>query len=108
MSDGTGFACNMGDMTSEQRARYAVLRGKLEAAVCAVVELENGYLFRFFSGVMSLEEMAEWVEYEEKCCPFFGLGVETGVEEGPIGLRITGGVGVKQFIRGEFGSVRFR
>ena len=107
MSDGLGFACNMSAMTLEERARYGVIREKLEKAVCAVLELENGYLFRLFSGVVSLEEMAEWIEYEEKCCPFFGLGVETGLDEGPIGLRVTGAAGIKEFIRAEFAAVKF-
>jgi hypothetical protein len=107
MSNGAGFACNMGAMTPEERGRYGVLREKLETSVCGVVEFENGYLLRFFSGMISMEEMGEWVELEEKCCPFFGLGVETGVGEGAIGLRITGGEGIKEFIRAEFAGVKF-
>jgi hypothetical protein len=97
----------MGAMTPEERSRYSVLREKLEASVCAVAEMENGYLLRFFSGMIALEEMAEWVEFEEKCCPFFGLGVETAIDEGVIGLRITGAEGIKEFIRAEFAGVKF-
>jgi hypothetical protein len=107
MTEAAPFACNRNAMTEEERVRYEMLRGRFEKAVCAVAELANGYSFRLLGGALSLEDIAEWVEYEEKCCPFFGLGVETGLEEGPIAVRITGREGVKEFIRAEFVEVTF-
>jgi len=107
MTEKAPFACNRNAMTKEERVRYELLRGKFEKAVCAVAELANGYSFRLLSGALSLEDIAEWVEYEKKCCPFFGLGVETGLEECPIAVRITGREGVKAFIRAEFVEVTF-
>jgi hypothetical protein len=107
MTESPQFVCNMNAMTGEERARYDVLRGKLEQAVERVEELENGYTFRLRDGSISLEEVAQWVEYEQKCCPFFGLGVEAAPQKGPIALRATGEPGVKDFIRMEFAGIRF-
>jgi hypothetical protein len=107
MTEAAPFACNRNAMTKEERVRYELLRGRFVKAVCEVAELANGYSFRLFSGVLSLEDIAEWVEYEEKCCPFFCVCAETGLEEGPIAVRITGREGVKEFIRAEFLDVTF-
>ena len=102
------FACNMNAMTKEERARYDVLRRKLEQAVERVEELENGYTFRLRDASISLEDLAQWVEYEQKCCSFFGLGVEASPQKGPIALRVTGEPGVKDFIRMEFAGIQFK
>ena len=98
----------MNAMIKEERARYDVLRRKLEQAVERAEELENGYVFRLRAASISLEEVAQWVEYEQKCCPFFGLGVEAAPQKGPIVLRVTGEPGVKDFIRMEFAGIRFK
>lgn len=107
MTESTQFVCNMNAMTKEERARYDVLRRKLEQAVERAEELENGYTFRLRDGSISLDELAQWVEYEQKCCSFFGLGVEAAPRKGPMALRITGEPGVKAFIRMEFAGVQF-
>ena len=108
MTHAPQFACNMNAMTKEERARYDVLRRSLEQAVERVEELENGYTFRLRDASILLEEVAEWVEYEQKCCSFFGLGVEAAPLKGPIALRVTGEPGVKEFIRMEFAGIRFK
>ena len=107
MTESPQFACNMNAMTSEERARYDVLRRKLEQAVERVEELENGYTLRLRDASISFEEVAQWVEYEQKCCSFFGLGVEAAPQKGPIALRVTGEPGVKDFIRMEFAGIKF-
>jgi hypothetical protein len=92
-------------MTREERDRYEVLRAKLEAAVVSVEELENGYRIRLNGALASTDEIAEWVEFEKKCCPFFRLEM-TGSGEAPE-LQVTGRDGVKAFIRAEFSAIRF-
>jgi hypothetical protein len=108
VNDESNFACNMNAMTTDERSRYDALRHRLEAAVDGVVEMENGYTFQLRRGALSLAEIGEWVEYEQKCCPFFGLGIEAGPERGPVGVRVTGREGVKEFIRLEFAAVNFQ
>jgi hypothetical protein len=92
-------------MTREERGRYEILRGKLEAAVISVAELADGYALRLRDGDIAPEELVEWIGFEQKCCPFFTL---TASEQGgSLILLITGAPGVKEFIRAEFGSIRF-
>jgi hypothetical protein len=107
MNERTAFCCNIHAMSEAERRRYDVLRGKLEQGVARVDELENGYVFRLRSGALSLDEMGEWVEYEQKCCPFLGLDMDTGLPRGPLALRVTGEPGVKEFIRMEFVGIKF-
>jgi hypothetical protein len=69
-------------------------------------ELPNGYAFRFRPGGVSLVELADWVESERRCCPFFDLAIEAEREGGPVWLKITGREGVKQFITAELKSLK--
>ena len=105
MTAGGGFCCDMKAMTREERGRYKVLRAKLEAAVVSVREMADGYRLQLRGEGISAEELAEWIEFEKKCCPFFTL--EMSQEGESRELRITGGEGVKDFVRAEFTAIRF-
>src|ERR1700692_1934000 len=107
MKERAAFCCNIHAMSEAERRRYDLLRGKLEQGVDRVDELENGYVLRLRSGALSLDEMGEWIEYEQKSFPFFCLGLECGVPRGPIALRVTGEPGAKEFIRMEFVGIKF-
>jgi len=97
----TAFVCNLGGMSQGERARYIALSRKLKGASEARRELDNGYAFRLTSQKISLLEIAEWVTFERRCCPFFNLQIEAESNDGPICLRMTGATGVKQFILSE-------
>ena len=85
-----------------ERQHHKELGDKLNAARVEVRELADGYAFRLASGAISLLELADWADAERRCCPFFAIAIETERGNGPTWLRITGRVGVKQFIRAEF------
>jgi hypothetical protein len=102
----SGFCCDMKALTRGERARYEILRGKLEAAVISVAELADGYALRLRDGAIAPEELVEWIAFEQKCCPFFRL---TASEQGQsLILMITGRDGAKEFIRAEFGAIKFK
>ena len=105
MSGGDGICCNMTAMTREERARYEFLRTQLEAAVTSVEELADGYSLGLRQGGISPGELAEWLSFEKKCCPFFTLCASE--QGGSQRLRLTGPHGVKDFIRAEFSAIRF-
>ena len=92
-------------MTREERASYEILRGKLEAAVISVADLADGYGLRLRDGGIAPEELMEWIAFEQKCCPFFTLTASE--QAGSLILLITGGAGVKEFIRAEFSAIKF-
>jgi hypothetical protein len=105
MTEDSGFCCDMTAMTRQERGRYEILRSKLEAAVISVAELGDGYGLRLRDGAIGLEELVEWIAFEQKCCPFFTLAASE--QAGSLILLITGRAGVKDFIRAEFSAIRF-
>lgn len=100
----TPFICNLGVMNEEERARYMTLSRKLMGASEGRRELDNGYAFRMAAGKISLREIAEWMTFERRCCPFFNLQIEAEPNDGPIWLRMTGASGIKRFILSEIGG----
>jgi hypothetical protein len=99
----TGFYCNMGALTPAERERYKVLAEKLKAANVERKEEANGYAFRINPAGASLVDVAEWVNFEKRCCPFFDFEISSKREGGPLWLKVSGREGVKQFISQEFG-----
>jgi hypothetical protein len=110
MSDSTsdataaGYFCNLGAMNSEERVRYGKLSRQLSSGAEEKRELQNGYAFRLSSQKISILEIAEWITFERRCCPFFNLQIEAEPHDGPVWLRMTGGEGIKEFIRSETGA----
>jgi hypothetical protein len=96
------FYCNMKALTAPERLHKKQIGEKMAASRVEMNELPNGYAFRFRPGGVSLVELADWVETERRCCPFFDLAIEAEREGGSVWLKITGREGDKQFIRGEF------
>jgi hypothetical protein len=103
MSEKAGFYCNMSALTSSDREQYDQLRRKLEAARIEIQELPDGYAFRLRSELVTVMEVAEWVSYESKCCPFFEFEILPERNNGPLWLKLKGQDGIKPFIRAEFG-----
>ena len=98
------LVCNLGVMNLAERARYISLSRKLRGASDERLELGDGYAFRLAAAKISLLEIAEWIGFERRCCPFFNLQIEAQANDGPIWVRISGAAGVKQFILAEIGG----
>jgi hypothetical protein len=106
------IACDPNALSGSQRERHRALGEKLRAAVAGRVELANGYTL-----VLDLDrlppdaagfpfcvvEVAEWVDLESRCCPFLEFGIEVPAKGRVVRLRLTGGRGVKPFLRTELG-----
>jgi len=103
MSQETPFYCNAKALSKTDRERYNELTNRLREARIETKELSDGFAFRLKSEALSLPELAEWISYERRCCPFFGFEIELQRDNGPLWLKLRGRDGVKQFIRSEFG-----
>jgi hypothetical protein len=102
-SDTVGsFYCNTKALSKEDWAHKNQISGKMRSARVEIKELADGYAFRYRPGGVSLVELADWVESEAKCCPFFDMAISVEHEGGPEWLMLRGKDGVKQFIRSEF------
>jgi hypothetical protein len=105
----TPFACSLEkSLTKEQRAHKKQIALKMESARIETKEIADGYVFRFRPDGVSFAEIADWVATERVCCPFFDLAIEAERENGPLSLRISGREGVKNFIRGEFQTLKLK
>jgi hypothetical protein len=105
----TPFACSLEkSLTKEQRAHKKQIAQKMEGARLETKELADGYVFRFRPDGISFVEIADWVATERVCCSFFDLAIEAERENGPLSLRVTGREGVKNFIRGEFQTLKLK
>jgi hypothetical protein len=96
------FYCNIKALTAEERARHTALTNKLMAARNETIETENGYEFQYSPDKVSVAEVAQWVVAENKCCPFFDFHIDLENQGRLVCLRLTGGAGIKVFIREEF------
>ena len=102
MNDRSKFYCNVKALSPAERDHHKKLTDKLTAARKGVIETGKGYEFQFSPTAISLVELAEWVENESKCCPFFDFHIDVEHEATLLCLRLTGDEGVKAFIRAEF------
>ncbi|HET9802704.1 MAG TPA: hypothetical protein VFP96_05670 [Candidatus Acidoferrum sp.] len=103
MASQTGFYCNTKALTATERARHEALTKKLLAKRRETIETEKGYEFQYEPEDLSVAEVAEWVVAEGKCCPFFDFHIDLEKQGRLVCLRLTGGEGIKGFIRSEFG-----
>lgn len=103
MTEQSGFYCDAKALNKIERERYNQLTRKLERARLETKELPDGYALRLQSETVSLAELAEWIGFESKCCPFFGFEIELQPNGGSLWLKLRGAEGIKPFIRAEFG-----
>jgi hypothetical protein len=96
------FACNLKALTPEQRKAHQKLSKDLGSAVTAHKELPDGYTFQINSAKLAVVDLAQWITFERRCCPFllFRLDVQ-GTDEN-VSLSLQGAAGVKKFIETEF------
>ncbi len=96
------IACDMTAIPADQRGQHEAKVKSLFGAVKEGQELPNGYAFRLPTTSAMLLNAAEFIANERLCCPFFNLALEVEPHGGPFWLRLTGGEGVKEFIKAEF------
>lgn len=97
------FACNRLALNEKQRKRhFDELGPALRRLKTQVAELPDGFEFHFPSDKKTFELLAEWIDGERACCPFFDIDLRSQRETGPLTMRLTGRDGVKQFIRADF------
>ena len=102
MTKRTNFYCNPKALNSLERSQHKQLTDKLLASKTAVREARSGYEFQFSPSAVSIQELAQWVSNESKCCPFLDFHIDLEREGDLLCLRLTGAAGIKEFMRAEF------
>lgn len=96
------IACNLLGLTAAERRRQQELHKQLFSGIENVRELPNGYAVSLPGTKENILAVAEFISLERVCCSFFRFELEVGRREEPVSLRITGGEGVKEFLKSEF------
>ena len=76
-----------------------MLSPQLFALAQEVQELPNGFAIRFENEPGRFMVIANFIENERLCCPFFHFGLDVEPNSGPLWLRLTGGMGVKEILQ---------
>ncbi len=96
------LACDLGAISAADRARYNELRRMVAASVAGKRELPDGIAIQISTERIALAQLAEWISFERKCCPFFEFRIDVAAESGPVWLSLTGRAGVKEFLSQAF------
>ena len=95
------IACNLFGLTAAERQRQQELRNQIFSGTPTVRELKDGYAVGVPSTKENILAVAEFISLERVCCSFFHFDLEVGQSDQPLWLRITGGNGVKEFLKTE-------
>jgi hypothetical protein len=96
------LACDLGAISASDRPRYHELRRAVAASVVGKRELPDGLAVQIDTARIALPQLAEWISFERKCCPFFEFRIDLASGSGPVWLSLTGRAGVKEFISEAF------
>jgi len=97
------FACDRLALDPVARKRhFDELAPALAAADRSHRELPDGFEFEFPPDAATVQRVLEFAAGERLCCPFLDIVVRMERERGSVWLRLTGGEGVKQFIKADF------
>jgi hypothetical protein len=92
------LTCNINGIPLQERARYRQLVEVLRHAIQKRRELPDGYAFQMDTKQIGTDQLAEWIELERKCCPFFRFEIRWTSRNGAVWLHLSGPEGVKEFI----------
>ena len=96
------IACNLLGLSAAERSRQQELHKLLFSRVENVRELSSGYAVGLPGTKENILAVAEFISLERVCCSFFRFELAVGRQDEPVWLRITGGEGVKEFLKSQF------
>jgi hypothetical protein len=96
------LACDLTAISASDRPRYNELRRILAASAVGKRDLPNGVAIQIDIAKIPLPQLAEWISFERKCCPFFEFRIDLAPDSGPVWLTLTGRPGVKEFLASAF------
>jgi len=96
------IACNLLGLTASERQRQQALHKQLFSRLENVEELADGYAVAIPDTKENILAAAEFISLERVCCSFFHFEMAVGQPGEPVWLRLTGGEGVKDFLKTQF------
>jgi len=98
------LACDLTAIPNGEGARHITTAAELFQTVIESQPLPNGYALRLPNDAGMWLAVAQFIENERHCCPFFHFTLAVEPHNGPIWLRITGGEGVKELLETMLGT----
>lgn len=95
----TTFKCNL--TTPEFRERKATVIADLKKMMKNKKELKDGYAYEFSGADEVVAKLNEFIKTEKECCEFLSFNITVASNKSHAWLEITGGEGVKEFIKTE-------
>lgn len=86
----------------ELQARRKNYLDKAAESLIDSAELSDGYVFRFPLSESILQDLAEIIYLEQKCCPFLSFRITLEAGSDFVSLAMTGANGTKEIIRSLF------
>ena len=96
------IACNLLGLNKAQLKRQHELHEQLFSHKLEMRELPDGYAISLPSTTENIMSVAEFISLERICCSFFRFELEASKPDDPLWFRITGGEGVKEFMKSQF------
>jgi len=94
------MACSLSERGVVERSK--MLQRELFALAEEIVELDDGYAYRFADAADWPAKLIEFAAAERRCCSFFHIEIVLEPRLGRIWLHLRGPAGVKDFIRQTF------
>jgi hypothetical protein len=89
------LVCRIDALKREARARHEVLLKKIAASAQRTTESDDGFVIEIDSSRMNLQEIAEWISMERRCCDFLTFALEIPSGATAVRIRISGPEGTK-------------
>jgi hypothetical protein len=99
--DNLPIACDLTVFGDNERKRQKSILHEFRAKVTRTEELPDGYAFTLAREPYMLQLVAEMISFESRCCQFLDFQLDVRRGGASITLRLTGGEGVKDFLREE-------
>lgn len=94
-------ACKL--LGQEFRQRKSDISNALFGHATEIMELADGFAFRFAGFDPWAARIMEFISVERECCPFFRFDLIVEPDQGPVQLTLRGSGEVKAFVLGELG-----
>lgn len=100
MSETIPIACYLTD--KELQARRKDYLDKAAESLIDSAELQDGFVYRFPLENSTLQNLAEIIDLERKCCPFLNFRLVLEAENDFVSLELTGTEGTKEIVKSLF------
>ncbi len=97
MSETIPIACYLTD--KELQVRRKNYLDKAAARLIDSTELADGFRFRFPLENSVLQDLAEIIDLERKCCPFLNFKLSLDAGKDFVSLELTGAKGTKEMVQ---------